>query len=263
MSCRQQRKTIDRLFLGEVSAATWRDLNAHLKTCEGCARYYDRAAFAMRALSGRPGEVSPEELYPVGEAFAATSSSASSRWLTRGIAALAIATSVATLVVVSVRRATTSEGVVTARGAPAVVDVQVRSYCLREDTPGKMRVVAASSEENGRLTCGVGDYVQFTYLLRGSKPMYLSIAGQTESSEVLHYYPRADEPALRIEPSGREEPLPGSVRLSAKHKPGQVKVAAVVSESPLTAEALFRVFESGRAANPAARVLRLSLEITP
>jgi hypothetical protein len=262
MSCRRQRKRIDALFLGELSPSGWRDLTGHLKTCEGCAHYYDRAALAMRALSGRPGEVTPEELAPIGASLRIPLSGGS-RWLGRLTAVLAVAASTAAVATFVLRRPTVPAGEVTARGESTPIDVQIRSYCLREAAPGQLTVVGASSEASGALSCGINDYVQFSCLLRGARPMYLYLVGQDAAGGLHHYYPRTDtEASLRIDPTGREEPLPGSIRLSAKHQPGVVQVAAVVSDSPLNGDAVLPLLGQQMTVSPSLRILRLSLAVT-
>jgi hypothetical protein len=262
MSCRQQRKAIDRLFLGEDSPSAWPTITAHLKTCEGCARYYDRTALAMRALSGRPSDPSPEELRPIGIALAGTPAAGALR-AGRWSAALAVAATLGLAVLFTVRHTAQPVSEVTSRGTSVPIDVQVRGYCLREVTPGHLSVVAVSSEDTGHLSCGVTDYLQFSHLLRGDKPMYLAIVGRTASGETLHYYPRAeDETGVRINPTGREEPLPGSIRLAARHHPGPVDVAAVVSGSALSGQAAAALLDA-RNTPPDVRVLRLHVEVSP
>lgn len=268
MSCRRARRRIDAFFQGTLNGARWRRLAEHLKGCEGCLRCYNRVVLAMRQMSGRPGEVTAEELAPIGDAIALLRPFALPAvdrllWPAAALAACLVAVGGLWL-----WRADRRAGEVGVRGGAAALDATIRAFCVREQGSARLDVVAVSSADTGELSCAHRDLVQFAYALRSSRPAFLYLAAVDESGRTFDYYPRppATE-SLPIFPARSEEPLPGSIRLSVNHRPGQVRIVAVVSERPMTRDAVAPLLAGsagGRErAPPGARVLRLALEITP
>lgn len=92
------RRGIEALFQGQGRKRA--ELRAHLDGCLECRAFYDRTARAFRALSGRPEEMTPEELWlfepELPEAPAPRRTSAAALW--GGLATLA---AVSLLVVVT------------------------------------------------------------------------------------------------------------------------------------------------------------------
>lgn len=253
MKCESAMRWMDGLLLGELTAKQWTALAPHLKTCDACAGYYDRVVLALRQFTSRSPAVSIEELRHVGEAVSRVAAPAppSRGWALGGLFA---ALAAAALVVVFLPRG--DAGSITPRGGATALDVSLRAYCLAE-TDGKLEVVAVSMGEPGQVLCRTSELVQFAYTLNADGPAWFRISGVTLSGEVLDYFPSEGGQA-RLEPTSAEQPIPGSIRLKARHSPGTVRIVALVSRNALSAEI---AGELVRGAPPPAEVRRLELNL--
>lgn len=107
----------------------------------------------------------------------------------------------------------------------------VRLFCL--DARG---VVSSSATAGQRLSCPLSGFVQASYTsVEGG---HLALVGRDAGGK-LHWYhgPRTGAPSTVLEPAATEVILPGSVRLSAQHQPGEVEVRALFLDGPVTSGA--------------------------
>jgi hypothetical protein len=89
-------------------------------------------------------------------------------------------------------------------------------------------------------SCRLGDELQLTVTHTGSALPYLIVIGLDGEGRRLWYFP--------VPPTGRsgsaprdvvDEPLGEAIRLSVNHRPGEVRILAVFSRSPLPAARVF------------------------
>lgn len=257
MGCAREMKRIEGLLSAEASTTDWQRAMAHARTCEGCRRHYDRVVLALRKFEQAP-DVSSAELAAIGAAVVVGARPKLLRLPVWVGASGGLATVLGLAALVLILRP--DAGDVQSRGAAPSVDASLRAYCVRA-SPAGVSVVAASSD-TGRLSCPVGDSVQFAYTLRGQQPAYVVITGADASGQQHIYVPRPPEQhALKLDPSENERPIPGSVRLSAL-SPGPVRIKAVVVRAPGLIEQPVAVLSSEPPGDKG-QELTLTLEVTP
>lgn len=271
MSCGRYTARIDALFVGEKpSARRWDALMDHVKTCERCARYYNRAVVALRQMSGGAGEVCAEELNPIGEVIARRHQRETrAPWWVRGVGmvgTLAVA-AIATWILVPSAASLDPAGEVRARGAAAPMTASVRAFCVEQAAGGELVVVGASTPE-GQLACSQRQLLQFAYSLRADRPAFLYLAGIDAGGGVLEYYPRPPETrSIGIAPAPREEALPGSVRLGVKHAAGVVSVVGVITSQPVDRQQAMQWIQAAAAGGDlgenGVELVRLRLDVLP
>ncbi|MFT3836951.1 MAG: hypothetical protein QM723_08135 [Myxococcaceae bacterium] len=167
------RAAIEALFSGERPKQA--DLRAHLDGCLECRGYYDNAARAFRAVSGRPDEMTEEELWLFQPAFPEVEAPAGFRvpvWLS-GALTVALAASI-----VFVFLHSRKDDEFGARGnKPVRQHAAMRLVCAREG-----QVVGEPSQGS----CQAGDALMFA--ARPSSKRYVAIAidrGQGAAPEVV------------------------------------------------------------------------------
>lgn len=155
------RAAIEALFSGEQPKQA--DLRAHLDGCIECRGYYDNAARAFRAVSGRPDQMTEEELWLFQPAFPEVEAKAGFRipvWLSGG---LTVALAASIIFVFLQSRKTDEFG---ARGnKPVRQHAAMRLACARDG-----QVVGEPSQGS----CQAGDALMFA--ARPAAKKYVAIA---------------------------------------------------------------------------------------
>ena len=158
------RSAVDDLFLGRGRKLS--QLRSHLEGCVDCRAYYDRAAGAFRALTGKPEEMTPEELQLFTPVFL-TQAESPMRRFAPWLGAMAAAAAVLVAGVVAGRSGPeefTARGGVRGNEHPAV-----RALCSRQEGS---KVVIAGDPAQG--ACAAGDRLAFIALGHG-RP-YVAVA---------------------------------------------------------------------------------------
>ncbi len=264
------RSATSRLFeTGELRDGKFRRLHEHLRGCEECRRFYDRASAIKRTLDVGAPPVPADELRLLARAAAraaarpAIAPRRGALWL-----AGALAGALGLSFIVLARPTAPPRGELQARGSTpsAAPGVGVRAFCLspKGEIVGSVelsdRAAAAPS-----LACGLEDSLQFAY----SRPAAsgkgaaarLWLVATPGAGEPLVYPLGRDADSVPLRAGALELPIPGSVRLAARHRPGSYRLAAVVSAASLDREALAKAGAGELPANGSASFGRL--EVTP
>lgn len=232
---------IEQLFCEqELAAPEWRELQAHLTTCDGCRRYYDKVG----ALSLSMGErsflgMSNIEAVVVGRALEAKRSPFTRRlfWvLSAPVAAL-----LAFLLVsgFSTEGEAPSDPTFQPRGDQNGHPVaRLRPLCT-DGKNGLLGDTLPAENDAGRLTrCTLQSDLVFTVLYDGepSRARYLFVVGFDERGFPLWYTPKPNQEKslpLLVQPNTQQR-IPGSTRVGVNHVAGKVRVFALFSQSPIT-----------------------------
>jgi hypothetical protein len=119
--------------------------------------------------------------------------------------------------------------------------VGLRAFCIDRRVEGKV-VPPPSADPRGvpDARCKLGDELQLTVTRTGPAYPYLIVLGLDDEGRKLWYFP--------VPPSGRsgsaprdvvDEPLGEAIRLAVNHRPGETRILAVFSSSPLSAARVF------------------------
>jgi hypothetical protein len=246
-----RRKAIARALAGELAPAEEQGLRAHLARCARCRAHYDRLALAAEAIAtsagGEARVAARRERARLEAALAGASGGAlaapaprrrARRWLP---AALALAPAAAAIVWIVRVAPPPSPGdaapAVTFRGgAPdgAAPPAGLLVYASRKEGAaghGPVRLVAdlpASGE--GRLS--LSDYMQLS--VRGLRaPAFVTVVGVDDGGEVHVYVPRPGAAPARAAPRDAPASLGPSIDLGRGHRPGRLRLYALVSGEPL------------------------------
>jgi hypothetical protein len=184
-------------------------LREHLAGCADCRAVYDRMAMTVRRLSGRPDEMSPEELSlftpPLPPAKVVP------LFRTGPLVGLALAAGLAAVVLYFAvpRNAVHGDDGFTPRGngTPRAAVPTLRVLCAHEGKLGPLD------------TCVDGDKLLFAVTPRGRAQVGLLVDGALVG-------------AMATEPNGSDEPLPWSATFHTG-----VKVQAVFASTPVDAAA--------------------------
>ncbi len=129
-----------------------------------------------------------------------------------------------------------------ARSAQRVLGL--RAFCLRQ-LPGLPAQVtglapvtdpASGSASTSSTTCGISDILKFAYTNHSELP-YLFLVGLDEKLAIKWYEPHPPaRTSLKVRADVVDEPLPRAVRLAVNHTAGQLRLYALFSARPVTAE---------------------------
>ncbi len=247
---------IDRLFVRGLGEAEFRDLRAHLASCEECRERYDRLSRVKLALSKEPGLPS-DQLTLLGAGLIDGGSRPARRRsplaLGAAIVAGAAAAGVAAAVLLAVRP---DHGQFQARGAAGHAAEGVRAYCIQPGSPPR---VLAEAISGGALSCPQGASVQFSYT--AGSATHLAIVGVEPSGAVVPFFPQ-EAGAGPIESRRIDVPLPYSTPLR-EARPGEtIRVVAIHADRALSREAIEAVARGGRSPG-IVRVEELALRVEP
>lgn len=240
---------IDALFTSGLSPAKRAELFAEVEGCVRCGGYYRRHQMLEDALSGTVEGVSPFMRERILEAaLAATPIHATrarrilwGRWSPMG-AALAAAAMVMFLLwplgSPSSSRTALPENaglapvhVLAAKGVPAsaTADIGIRVF----------QVARRGDRVEEKDAVALNDILTFTYTYAKPHDGYLAIFGVQETGEVRWYYPDyGGEKSIRIKGDRVDEPLGDGIDLRVNHTPGWLRIVAVFSDKPVSAEAV-------------------------
>jgi hypothetical protein len=158
------RLAIDALFSGKGRKRA--ELRAHLDGCLECRAHYDRTARAFRALSGRPEEMTPEELWLFEpELPGMVVERPRWTWLFGGIATLA---AVSLLIVVNQPPEFASRG----NDHPAPAKPGARAFCTRDGAPAPLEADTGQCQEGDHLVLsltGQGRHAAAVVVVDGDK----------------------------------------------------------------------------------------------
>ncbi len=251
MSHERYIKLIDEMIVGEVASADWEDLHRHLVGCSACRARYDRVALAERMLHGGPGSLATPSSSTLkrleGAVLGATTRPAPAwqRALTlikvtaptqRWAIGVAAAAAVAVLVPFLLRSPTPPVGGFQARGASGHErSAGLRAFCIGDDgvTPRcarttQLRLTVSNAGKFGRVF----------------------VVGFDDELNPKWYAPRPPESQSVTAPDGVDQPIGPAVKLGVNHDPGRVRIYALFSDTPVTAQeveaAADRLREQGR-----------------
>jgi hypothetical protein len=261
---------MDRVVLGELSAAEWNELRTHVRGCDACRERYNRATLAERMLHGGAAAIdrpSPLELERIGSAVLGGAAKASQSgwrsafaWLrpsARWVTGAALLTGAAVLLPLVLRspgagpsvRETTPDTLQPRGGATQDRAAALRAFCVTDHT-----VELSSADDRcpatGALQLVVGN---------GGRFAKIALFGVAEGG-AIEWYRSSDAPLGPEVPFGAPIPL-------AHHRPGRLQLYALFSDTPLSTpelEAAVRRGAGARALPIAGAAQRnLLVEITP
>jgi hypothetical protein len=244
MSLLLHKREIERAISGELDGSQELALRAHVAACDACRSYYDSLSLAARALGKAEAtqtEVARERArleaalthgipMPSG---ATMLSGLRARWpiaiAIPAFAALAIA-----LVIPRLRSGHRAQ--VTWRGGDEKATAASLSLYAKRKGSGELRLVA-ELPGSGEAKVSLQDYIQFRIRTMPAQA-HLTILGIDSAGEIHRYF-ASDE--------GGVSPSVGtSVDLGVGHRPGPLRVYAILSPKPLEWAAVER---AGRSAS--------------
>lgn len=242
------RRKIRRLFTGKLPPTERADVLKAVAGCPACAEYYNKHQALESALSGTDEPFTVFSIERTKEAlFATLDKKALSKggfYGLRGVLApTAVATVAALLAFVILlpagpapdRTSMPSSAVVSpvtlvARGSfPKKADSDVGIRLFRVSDDGK------SVTEGGDLS--IDDIITFTYTHANEPGGRLALFGIQETGELRWYYPGYKEKmSIAIEGDKVDEPLKDGIALHVNHRPGWLRITALFTQNPLSAE---------------------------
>lgn len=225
LACRVAQRIIEGEFVAARSRFGGPWARRHVSGCDACARAYDllceigRVGLGERTLPDRAVD-------RLQQGILRGLNSSGRRSIPRVRFAAATVAMVVAVAVVTLNAQRPDDGYQPRRSVGSARTV--RLFCL--DAVG---VVTASATAGQRLSCPLSGFVQASYTsVEGG---HLALVGRDARGK-LHWYhgPRTGSPTTVLEPSATEVILPGSVRLSAQHQPGDVEVRALFLDGPVT-----------------------------
>jgi hypothetical protein len=225
-------RMIDEVIAGELSASAWQELRAHLVECATCRGRYDRVAMAERLLHGGPAALarpSPASFERIGAAVIAGAVvrppawqrllqwlAPPQRWATMAAAAALL------LALPWLLRTRVPSDEFQSRGGGAAAEraAGLRAFCL--DEAGVTPRCSRASQLH--MTVSNGGHFERVF-----------VVGLDDGLELKWYAPRPPQSASVTAPAGVDVPLGAAVRLGVNHDPGKVRIYALFSDAPLTA----------------------------
>lgn len=246
MSCRRRWAIrIDRALAGRSGRWAWRRLRAHVATCVACRDDYDRGVAALAALE-RTQPVAGVRAHLEADLFAALARASTleapraspklAPWRLRPgvVAAWGLAAAFLTAVLWW-RVVAPAADPFQARGGDGV-SVGFRVFCIRADGGRPEVRDAASSAGSAPARCDAGDRLQLTWSSPPGRHVALFSVG--DQGQVQWYWPRTA--TTTPSPGGTDQPLPGSIDLAARHRPGRYRVIGMFATGPIDRYALER-----------------------
>ncbi len=253
-SSRSVRKLAERAMVSGLNPGEARRLDRMLRNNRDDMKAYGRLARLFRAMEGDPPLGAPQQQRILEGVLAQVLPGSSERhagrapgWLTRSAPALAV------LILVSVCGLLLGLGEINRdqfqpRGhglsATGATDARafLRPFCIREDVVVKTPPLVSPLTPDAR--CLQSDKLQLMITHRAGYP-YLLVFGQLKSSgrqdKLLWYYPVPPTGESGAAPMGADySPLGQAIHLEVNHQPGDVRLLAVFSKEPLSAEVMFQ-----------------------
>jgi hypothetical protein len=231
MNHERYQKLIDEMIVGDVAPAQWQELRTHLGGCTSCRARYDRVALAERMLHGgpealaRPSVASFDRIGAAvldGVAPAAPAWQRALQWFAptqRWAVGLAAAAAVAVLVPFWLR--SPNAGFQSRGAATHERTAGLRAFCIGDE--GVTPRCARSTQL--RLTVSNGGKFQRVFLV-----------GLDDEWATKWYAPRPPEQQSVTAPGGVDQQVAPPVRLGVNHDPGKVRIYALFSDAPVTAQ---------------------------
>jgi hypothetical protein len=240
---------IDQVVLGELRAADWGRLRQHLKGCEQCRDRYNRAVLAERMLHGGPQSIDRPQAPELDRVERALFDAAEERgwarmrkWFTPPVrwATAATMTLAAVVLVPLLLRSPgagpsatseTPETLVARGGAPAVSGARtagLQAFCMTDDVP--LRELTPSGSR-----CALSAQLKLA-ITNPAGYFWVFLVGVDDAYDVLWYVPRP--PATQSVPAIAAGPIGGAIKLGFNHVPGPLRIYALFSDAPLSAEAV-------------------------
>lgn len=251
MTHERYQKWIDELIVGEVAPTEWNELRLHLAGCAGCRARYDRVSLAERMLHGGPQALdtpSASTLARLEGAILGDGARRPSAWV-RGLQwfaptqrwAVGLAAAAAMAVLVPFWLRSPSGGV-----PPSSGGFQTRGAATPERTAG-LRAFCIGDE-------GVTPHCLRSTQLRltvsnGGKFARLFLVGIDDDWAPKWYAPRPPEQESVVAPSGVDQQVAPPVRLGVNHDLGKVRIYALFSDAPVTAQEVESAAQRLREAN--------------
>jgi hypothetical protein len=240
---------IDEMIVGEVATGEWKDLHRHLAGCMPCRARYDRVSLAERMLHGGPQALitpSSSTLKRLeGAVLGATAASPPAwqralQWFAptqRWAAGVAVAAAVVVLIPLLARspKPQPDGGFQTRGAATHERTAGVRAFCIGDEgvTPRCARTTQL------RLTVS-----------NGGKFGRVFVVGFDDDFNPKWYAPRPPEGQSVTAPDGVDQQIGAAVKLGVNHDPGKVRIYALFSDAPVSAQeveaAADRLREQGR-----------------
>ena len=222
------------------------ELAKHLRHCESCREDFDRQVAIDRELSTLSGVEPIPELTPLERAIAASRIFAlderapKTRWGWGWRLGLVAAAAALLLVALLVSRLVSSPPALDPRppsqfAARGAGDLALRLFCVASPESKGKRFRPAVSSAGKVASCALGEHLKLAYLATHPKARYVWILSLDEKKQINWYYPLANATrgvTLKVGPSLR--PLPGMIKLSINHRPGEVKVLAIFSAEAIS-----------------------------
>jgi hypothetical protein len=224
---RRMRRRVEQAATGALAGAHRDAVRAHLRAEPDDRAVYDRIIDAYRVLEGRA--VSRAELDLVhewlfdGSLGAEAPAQAHTPWLRAWITILAAVATAAFLVIGPLRPE--EEDALRPKGGRASV-LTIEALCGTTVSP-----LRPASEG-----CALDGSLSFAYRVAPSHGGFLSLFGLDEEGHVNYYVPTPVDARPVVVDSGRWAPLPLSIRLEVNHRPGTLRLFALLSPLPPTVD---------------------------
>lgn len=235
MSHEKYIRTIDEMIVRDVEPGEWSELHRHLGGCASCRARYDRVSLAERMLHGGPGALdtpSSSTLKRLEGAVLGAAAPPLPAWQ-RAVQWLApaqrwgvgVAAAVAVVVLLPfLARSPSSHDQFQPRGtaSPATERTAgLRAFCIGDEgvTPRCARTTQL------RLTVS-----------NAGKFERVFIVGFDDDFNPKWYAPRPPEQQSVPAPAGVDQPIGAAVRLGVNHDPGKVRIYALFSHAPVSAD---------------------------
>jgi hypothetical protein len=239
-------KIIDEMLVGDMEPAMWDELHAHLAGCTSCRARYDRVAMAERMLHGGPRAIDTPSSSTLKrlEAVVLSSATPASAWqrALRWFAptqrwAVGVAAVAAAVVLIPFL----------ARSPKSAGEFQVRGPATQERTAG-LRAFCIG-DEGVTPRCARTTQLRLTVSNAG-KFARVFVIGFDDEFNPKWYAPRPPEQQSVAAPDGVDQQIGPAVKLGVNHDPGKVRIYALFSDAPVSAQeieaAADRLREQGR-----------------
>ena len=237
------------MIVGELASGDWEELQRHLPGCADCRARYDRVSLAERMLHGGPASMdtpSGSTLKRLEGAVLGAVVAPLSPWqrtlqwfapTQRWASGLAVAAAVVVLLPFLLRAPKpASDGEFQARGATTHERTAgLRAFCIGDDG------VTPRCDRSTQLRLTVSN---------GGKFGRVFVVGFDDDFNPKWYAPRPPDAQSVAAPDGVDQQIGAAVKLGVNHDPGKVRIYALFSDAPVSAQeveaAADRLREQGR-----------------